>query len=371
MKPIQKIYSTLQTWVFKKKLLKFSSRFSRDPQACFYCPEMCRFSCPVADNLKKDSVTPRGKMSLLHLKEKGLRFEQITGDKENYQWFLDQCTGCGKCTEYCKHEVDVGENLRSAREVFRKGALSLEKQKKLEHALGLFESLEDVVFICEKNRRDWWLENKSLLKSIDDHLKANQMIEVENLARYWEEGLLDDAILNRIATSLQKCRRIWVESPEMAYFLVKGVKEKTGILKAEVKILWQRHFADFASREPWADEVFHESYYLSRLLPRLGFSIPMYERGFLPFHSGWNMNDCGGESFYTHAYADDAQSMGKRFLDYVSSDGRTVKKIICQNFSCVEHLKKETNVPVTYWLDELVNPESSSADFFRPEPKVK
>ena len=86
---IQKTYLTLKTWVFKKKLLQFSGRYPRDPQACFYCPEMCRFSCDVAEALRADTVTPRGKMSLLHLINQGHSITDIAGNSEQMLWYLN------------------------------------------------------------------------------------------------------------------------------------------------------------------------------------------------------------------------------------------------------------------------------------------
>ena len=115
MSLIEKISSTLRTWVFKHKLLKFSGRFRPEPEACFYCPEMCRFACPVAEALRDNTVTPRGKMSLLHLTERGFSDKEIAGSSQQRLWFLEQCSGCGRCTEYCVYENAVAANLGLAR----------------------------------------------------------------------------------------------------------------------------------------------------------------------------------------------------------------------------------------------------------------
>ena len=67
MSLIATISSTLKTWVFKKKASggSASSLPAGALEACYYCPEMCRFACPVAETLRDNTVTPRGKMSLL------------------------------------------------------------------------------------------------------------------------------------------------------------------------------------------------------------------------------------------------------------------------------------------------------------------
>jgi len=117
--------------------------------------------------------------------------------------------------------------------------------------------------------------------------------------------------------------------------------------------VWQQFFVAFSSKDFGPEVSVHESFHLSRLFPRLGYSIPMHERGFLPFHNAWNVIDCGGESFYAEAHAPLAKQMGERFLKDLVNDGRTVKKVVCQNWGCVEHLKQLTTAEVTYWLDEL------------------
>lgn len=347
MKLIQSISSTLRTWIFKKKLLKFSDRYRMDPQACFYCPEMCRFSCPVAETLRTNTVTPRGKMSLLHLAERGVPVEQVAGSEAEREWFLEQCTGCGRCTEYCVYEIDVASNLRAERA--KRMSVGSPAAKAVVKCVDELKGLSGTVLLCEPGRADWWRSNGKLLEKLGVRTVSEAVLP----HREWSWGKLSDAEVEEIGEALSGCSQIWAESPEAGWFLAKAVREEREALKAEVRVVWQRLFTEFAGLELGADVSVHESYHLTRLFPRLGISIPMYERGLLPFHSGWNVIDCGGEGFYPHAHPEHAREMGVRFLHDLRKDGRNVERIICQSLSCVEHLKALTESKVTYWLDEL------------------
>lgn len=78
---------------------------------CALCPNMCRFDCPVTASIKKETVTPAGKMRLNVMLEKGLLAES----KELYDYFY-QCTGCRSCEHWCPFEnLIVPELLRDVK----------------------------------------------------------------------------------------------------------------------------------------------------------------------------------------------------------------------------------------------------------------
>jgi hypothetical protein len=350
MRLIQSISSTLRTWVFKKKLLRFSERFSRDPQACFYCPEMCRFSCPTAETLKSNTVTPRGKMSLLHLSERGYSDAHVAGSSARREWFLEQCTGCGRCTEFCVHEVDVASNLRDARKAhFAAEGASLAEASTRLRELAPLHGLKGIVLLCEPGRLEWWKSRPALL----EELGVREVADAALPHREWAWGKLGDEEADAVGEALSGCSQLWVESPEAAWFLARGVKHEREALRAEVRLVWQKFFHLLATSELGPDAVFHESFHLSRQFPRLGYSIPMYEKGFMPFHGGWNAWDCGGESFYPVAHPGPAKELGRRFLEDLEKDGRRIGRIVCQSLSCAAHLRELTGAAVTYWLDEV------------------
>lgn len=78
---------------------------------CAYCPKICRFACPVSEATHGESVSTWGKMTAAHLVESGKR--QLDEPAANA---LHACTGCMRCTSFCKHENEPGPALFAARE---------------------------------------------------------------------------------------------------------------------------------------------------------------------------------------------------------------------------------------------------------------
>lgn len=77
---------------------------------CAYCPKMCRFSCPVSESTGNESLSAWGKMSAAHMVNEGHRPIDASAATA-----VHGCTGCGRCTSFCKHENHVGPALFSAR----------------------------------------------------------------------------------------------------------------------------------------------------------------------------------------------------------------------------------------------------------------
>ena len=78
---------------------------------CAACPKLCRFSCPVSEATQNESHSPWGKMTASHLVETGARAPDESSARAAHA-----CTGCGRCTSFCKHENTVGDALFAARE---------------------------------------------------------------------------------------------------------------------------------------------------------------------------------------------------------------------------------------------------------------
>lgn len=78
---------------------------------CSLCPKMCRFSCPVSEATQNETHSAWGKMTAAHLVELGQRPLDESASKA-----VHACTGCGRCTSFCKHENTVGDALFAARE---------------------------------------------------------------------------------------------------------------------------------------------------------------------------------------------------------------------------------------------------------------
>ena len=115
MASIPKIVSTPVKWASKqaihRTLLRFPGGDSQSPLACVYCPEMCRFACPSAVASGNDAVTPSNKMSLL---QQEVLWPGRASQGEEL-WPIYDCTGCGRCTEYCVYEIPVAERLFQSR----------------------------------------------------------------------------------------------------------------------------------------------------------------------------------------------------------------------------------------------------------------
>ncbi len=105
--------------------------YRREIQYCTFCPKMCRFVCPTAIAEARETVTPTGKQTLLYLVQQ----EAVPLDTEAVQTF-QQCTGCGLCTEYCDHDIDVYPVMREARaEGARRGVVTPEARNVLDNYL--------------------------------------------------------------------------------------------------------------------------------------------------------------------------------------------------------------------------------------------
>ena len=80
---------------------------------CEFCPKMCRFSCPVSEAARSETVTPWGKMTMLALTSAS---GHPPADPEEAR-ALYACSGCLRCRDYCAHGNDVPAALYAGRAV--------------------------------------------------------------------------------------------------------------------------------------------------------------------------------------------------------------------------------------------------------------
>lgn len=73
---------------------------------CAFCPNLCRHACPVSEAEPREPLVPRAKMALLGR----LRAREVEATDENVAP-LYACTGCGACTEACRHQVEPARAL--------------------------------------------------------------------------------------------------------------------------------------------------------------------------------------------------------------------------------------------------------------------
>ena len=102
--------------------------FRREIEYCSYCPKLCRFSCPVAQVVHSETVTPTGKMTLLRL----VRDQVVPFDSETADVFY-RCTGCLISRTYCEHRIEVMPALEAARaEAVARGVAPVRAMQALE-----------------------------------------------------------------------------------------------------------------------------------------------------------------------------------------------------------------------------------------------
>lgn len=77
---------------------------------CAYCPKLCRFSCPVAEVEKRETVTPWGKVTMAFYVARGHRDADAALAETSYA-----CSGCLRCRTFCKHGQEVADLLARGR----------------------------------------------------------------------------------------------------------------------------------------------------------------------------------------------------------------------------------------------------------------
>lgn len=79
-------------------------------ETCTFCPKLCRFACPVAEAEARETVTPWGLMT----RADDVRRGALSLDAETAEVW-GHCTGCGRCSQICKHSNPVPDAVLAAR----------------------------------------------------------------------------------------------------------------------------------------------------------------------------------------------------------------------------------------------------------------
>ncbi|MBI2894272.1 MAG: (Fe-S)-binding protein [Deltaproteobacteria bacterium] len=98
--------------------LPMLEQHEHDHTTCAFCPKLCRFACPVSEAEPRESLTPWGKMTLLHVVAEGSH--PLEPSTAAAFW---GCTGCMRCRTHCLHRNEVADALRSGRAVARRAGL--------------------------------------------------------------------------------------------------------------------------------------------------------------------------------------------------------------------------------------------------------
>lgn len=77
-----------------------------EPWVCSQCG-YCRVICPVFDQIRWESASPRGKIYYMKLLLQGKRPLEKYSTSEKFADRIFQCTLCGHCREVCQSEIDL------------------------------------------------------------------------------------------------------------------------------------------------------------------------------------------------------------------------------------------------------------------------
>lgn len=304
---IPKIALTPVKWASKKivhtTLLRFPGGDSHSPVACTYCPEMCRFSCPTAVASGNDAVTPSAKNSLLY---KESRWPGVaTGGGE--LWPIYDCTGCGRCTEYCVYGVPVAEQLFEARSTFQ-----------WERSRAVLAEI--------RGPQDRWGD---LAEELGDRGLGLRRLELAL-------GLIEEP--RALAWALRAREKGWISGSPAG--------------DVHVGLSWEKELREGPSaavvgRLRGRRWLVHESSALNRLLSRSDDVQAWITRAraagidlVRAFHQGRDCIDCGGEGAYVRLFPEQADRMA---LDIWERDreraGSRVDGVLCFSKRCAEHFR--------------------------------
>jgi ferredoxin len=296
LKRLKRPFLSLGKRIVHRTLLRFPGGDAHDPIACTYCPELCRFSCPTAVVSGNDAVTPCNKMGLLHREERWPGQAAAGGPL----WPLYDCTGCGRCSEFCVYGMPVAETLFEARKEFA------------------------------------WEPAQAAARALTD-----EMDPVGDLADELGDGV--SSIRRReafVARNRESLVALVAEEPRSLEFLLSRGHE--------AGLAWENAF-DEASLRTWRERLsgrswlVHESSWLSRRLGSHAQVAQWVEHAraagislVLPFHHGKDCIDCGGEGAYPRLFEAQARDMAREIW---ARDKHRAQGILCFSQRCASHLR--------------------------------
>lgn len=324
MGSIPKIVSTPVKWVSKKilhkTLLRFPGGDPHDPIACTYCPEMCRFSCPTAVVSNNDTVTPCNKMGYLYKEEKWPNQARQGAEL----WPIYDCTGCGRCTEYCVYQMPVADTLFEARKKFgwEKAKEALKEITPEEDPVGDLADELGSESVAQERLKSFVKQSTGGSEKIESQSVPTKVMEPKSLSFLRKQGhpgslSWESDLLNPISSSIKNAlsKRIWLlhESVWMNRHLDQGQKVMDWVKKARAEGIQIR----------------------------------------LSFHQGRDCIECGGEGAYSRLFPEQAKQMAVEFWE---RDQHRAEGVLTVSARCASHFKKSLGegVPV-FSIAELVS----------------
>jgi Fe-S oxidoreductase len=316
-------------------------RYVKELEYCTYCPKMCRHSCPVAQALGRETLTPQSKMELLNMLQRTAVPWEL-----DYILPLYACTTCQLCTQYCRHDIDVATVLQSGRvaaeprrlvhprlrrlqEEFRQRSDRLLAKLHQEYSAHLFAEEARVGFFPGCDAIDTSIGDIRDALSVFDSLDLNfvRLIDAPHAcAGYplWAAGCNDAArfvaadmikCIRRFATVVVGCAACtWLLREKLP---AEGFEHNTEVLHISEFLYVHAERLDIRNTRPAA--FYHDPCYLGRYLGiyepprRLVTRCVDSLREF--FYTGEEAECCGGGGLVPLTYPEAAMGQARRRLE--------------------------------------------------------
>ncbi|MBF0492668.1 MAG: (Fe-S)-binding protein [Deltaproteobacteria bacterium] len=349
------------------------SPHTQDRNFCSFCPKMCHFSCPVAEEEKNETLTPWGKQQNAKLiLEKALPF--------NAQTALPafKCVSCRISESFCEHEIPVADCLQEMRELsvanhtapkeifdfldrFKKfsnphGKDLQEKLNKLAQSSSLETGKDSILFFPSCHLTAFLPEALQLYFELFKKLGiSNVKLFNENIQccgfSLWNAGFKEDFLdLAELQWhALRDAEKIIVGSPECAWAFKHLYPEQGFPLRAQVFTV-SEFLAPYLKNTPFKAKAktpikyfYHDSCYQGRYLKQYDEARELLEMvtGFEPCEFSWNKKEslCSGAGgTYALVEPEHAQHISSRHLQEMLDNG--VKILVSSCPKSVHHFKQ-------------------------------
>jgi ferredoxin len=216
-------------------------------------------------------------------------------------WPIYDCTGCGRCTEYCVYEMPVTQRLFDARQKW--------KWSVAEEAAAALTEAEDPV-----GDLAYELGDKKVALGRLQGWNSNFVDEPKSLQFVLDQGRSASLTLDSL-----------LQAENLSEFALQKLKGKTWLFHESV--WFSRHLKRWEEIPVWIDKARKAGIQLRR-----------------PFAHGMDCIDCGGEGAYSRLFPDQAAKMAAEFWE---RDAHRADGILCVSSRCAAHLRKSFGSKIT------------------------
>jgi len=335
-------------------------RFRKEIEYCTYCPKLCRFACPVANAERRETATPWGRQTMLHLVQSGAAaLDAETTD------LMYRCLSCLRCREFCDHEIEIPAVMRAARAAARdRGqepeAVTRMRDSFMSHGNEAGEDLGARVrelvpsrFVAEGARAALFLGCSTITdapETVENMLGVIEAAGIDWVAVHagvdqccglpqYEAGAVDDFVehARRLLMQLGEYRLVITPCPACAYTLRALYREHD--LPHAIDVL---HLTEFLGRYAGAfdldpggeDTIYFEPCYLGRYLgnyevPRRLLTAALGRKPLEYFRNRKEAYCCGGGSLVRLVAPDTARGVAEEPVREAREQGARVIATAC------------------------------------------